>query len=321
MTKHILAEFGGTNARFALVSPESPGRLENLVRRPCAEFSSAEQAVAWYMKQVGCTSAAAGCISIAGPTDTASYRLTNRDWILSPERMKSLIGAKRVEFLNDFEALAYALPFLPGKNLAKIREGVAVPAKPMVVLGPGTGLGVAGLIPKGDGSFTVVKSEGGGIGFAPEDSLERDVMLHLNRQIGRVTCEDLLCGRGMVRLYGAVADVLGVVPATLTAAEISGKALADGDELCARTAMAFCHILGHFAGDLALMFNATGGVFLGGGILPQIKDILLESDFCTRFEARGAKSHLVADTPVFLIEDEVPALIGASYWLIHQLSA
>ena len=189
----------------------------------------------------------------------------------------------------------------------------------MVVLGPGTGLGVAGLLPGDGGAYTVVKSEGGGIGFAPDGELERAVMLNLSASLGRVTCEDILCGRGLVRLYGAVAEIAGTVPIDLGPAEISRKALSGEDPLCVRSVHTFCHILGHLAGDLALMFNAVGGVFLGGGILPQIKEILLDSDFCAGFEARGAKSHLVDKVPVHLIEEETPALIGASYWLMHQL--
>jgi glucokinase len=317
---HLLAEFGGTNARFALVDPSNPGELLNLSFEPCARFSSAEEAVGWYLEEMGVPKVAAGCVSIAGPTDVASLRVSNKDWTLDPAHIKKLMGAEHVEFLNDFEALAYALPFLSDEEKREIHPGFVSIGKPMAVLGPGTGLGVAGLLPNGN-RYTVIKSEGGGIGFAPEDELERAVMLHLNAQLGRVTCEDVLCGSGIVRLYGAISEVEGMTPADYGPADISERALEGSDALCLKTIHAFCHILGHFAGDIALMFNAAGGVYLGGGILEKIRPIFLDSNFGERFLSRGPKSHLVKNTPVFLVEHEVPALLGASYWLQHQLLA
>lgn len=320
MQKYLVAEFGGTNARFSLVDPAQPSCLMDLTFRSCTDFESAEAAVGWYLEQMGAPEIAAACISFAGPSDTPTYHLTNMDWTLSPETMQSVVGGAPVEFLNDFEALAYALPFLSPDKLVEVRGGFQSLGKPKVVLGPGTGLGVAGLLANSDQTYTVVKSEGGGIGFAPEDELEQEIMLHLGRSLGRVTCEDLLCGRGVVRLYGAVSEIAGEFPGDFSPAEISERALAGADATCERTILTFCHILGHFAGDLALMFNAAGGVYLGGGILPQIKELFLRSDFVARFEARGAKSHLVKNTPVYLIEEDVPALVGAAFWLKHQLS-
>jgi len=316
---HLLAEFGGTNARFSMVDPSRPLELIELTKGACADFESAEDAIRWYMDKVGISDGVqAACISIAGPTDAAALRLTNRDWELDPERMKSLMKAERVEFLNDFEALAYALPYLPGENLQQIRPGERNPQKPMAVLGPGTGLGVAGLLPAGR-SHIVVQSEGGGIGFAPADSLEREVMICLAEELGRVTCEDLLCGRGLVRLYGAVAKVADMAPKNYQPSDITQNALSDADALCVRAVESFCNILGHFAGDVALMFNAVGGVYLGGGMLEKMRPLFLASRFAERFADRGAKSKLVAATPVYMVEHEVPALIGGSYWLSHQI--
>lgn len=315
---YLLAEFGGTNARFALVDPALPGDLLQLVKKPCSDFGSAEDAVQWFLDEVGNPTVEAGCISIAGPTDAASMRLTNRDWELDPERMSGLMGAKHVVFLNDFEALAYALPFLPQGTLAEIRPGAKSVKNPMAVLGPGTGLGVAGLLPTGK-NYTVVTSEGGGIGFAPDGPLENDIMVWLSKESGRVTCEDILCGQGLVRLYKALAAIENVPLQDLSPAAVSERALAEEDAVCVKAVESFCNILGHFAGDVALMFNASGGVYLGGGILEKIRPFFMKSNFSDRFSKRGAKSHLVKDVPVYLIEHDVPALLGASFWLKHQL--
>lgn len=315
----FLAEFGGTNARFALADPAHPGDLLQLVKKSCSDFDNAEDAVQWFLKECSNPVVEAGCIAIAGPTDAASMRLTNRDWELNPKRMSSLMGAVHVSFLNDFEALAYALPFLPDDALFTVKSGAKSVTKPMAVLGPGTGLGVGGLLP-GTQGFTVVTSEGGGIGFAPDGAYEEKLMKRLSKTLGRrVTCEDILCGVGLVSLYQAIAALENCDAKALGPADVSELALAGSDPVCHKAVMAFCGILGHFAGDVALMFNASGGVYLGGGILEKILPVFRQSDFNTRFEARGTKSHLVEETPVYLIEHDVPALIGASFWLKHTI--
>ncbi|MFI6502531.1 glucokinase [Nonomuraea typhae] len=309
----LVADVGGTNARFGLVTApgEAPSQVAVLAG---AEYASLPDAVAAYLADhAGGVRPGAACVAVAGPIGGDAYELTNLPWAGSV----SELGLPYATLLNDFEALAVSLPHLAGNDLVWL--GGPPPCDGIkAVLGPGTGLGVAGLVP-GDQGWIPVPGEGGHVSVPVYDQREQEIVSALRAQgLRHVEAEHVLSGPGLTRLHRALALVNGVAGAeTLTASEIVAQ---EDDPLCAETIEVFCAMLGTFAGNVALTLGARGGVYIGGGVLPRIVGRVRASAFRRRFEASPSMSGYLSTIATALITAPQPALTGAAAWLTQQLS-
>jgi glucokinase len=245
--------------------------------------------------------------------------LTNSPWRFSRAALQASLGAETLLMLNDFEALALSLPRLDGRQTRRIgsessaNSGGAASGT-MAVIGPGTGLGV-GAVVKSQRSWVAIPGEGGHATLAPMNDLESDLLHHVRVAFPHVSAERLLSGIGLPILHGAVARVLGHNVPTLTSEQIVSLGSARKDLLCVQTLETFCALLGGFAGNVALLLGARGGVYVGGGIVPRFGELFFESAFRERFEAKGRARAYLKDIPTTLITDTLAALTGAAFAL------
>lgn len=313
----LLADIGGTNARFALLRGATLGPSVVL---PVAEHDSAEAAIRAALERLEpATPPRRAILAGAGPVDDDRLALTNGSWVLAAANLRRTFGFDRVDLVNDFEALAWALPRLAAEDLIEIghdgSDDRSPPAGlPLALLGPGTGLGVAGFIPARDGPLVLV-TEGGHATLAAVDAGEDEILQHLRARFSHVSAERVLSGPGLVALYGVVCERAECRPAYATPAALTAAALNEGSREAKTTLEIFCAMLGGFAGNLALTLGARGGVYLGGGILPQLADFLADSAFRRRFEAKGRFEKYLSAIPTRLIVHPAPAFLG----LMHRL--
>ncbi|GAA3512277.1 glucokinase [Streptosporangium album] len=308
----LVADIGGTNARFGLVT-EPGGQPEAVAVLAGADHDGLPEAVAAYLADhAGGVQPGAACIAIAGPVEGDRYRLTNAGWSGS---MRDL-GIPNAELLNDFEALAASLPYLGAGDLASL--GGPEPSRGVkAVLGPGTGLGVGGLVPAGRG-WVPVPGEGGHVTMPVLDDRDHAIVQALRADgLDHVVAEHLLSGPGLARLHRGLALVQGVDAPRLSASDIVARM---DDSLCAETVEVFCGMLGTFAGNVALTLGTRGGVYLGGGVLPRIVNRVASSDFRRRFEATPTLNGYLSAIATTLIVAPQPALVGAAAWLNQRLS-
>ena len=250
-------------------------------------------------------------IAVAGPVLDGEIEFTNLDWQVSEGELLAQFEFEAVKLINDFAAQALACPLLAADSCARWAPSCAArPTAPMVVLGAGTGFGVAGLARSERGDMAVA-TEGGHAAFAPSDDVEVEVWSQLRARHGRVSIERLLSGRGLFEIYGALASMRQAEP-TLVDEKAVYEAAAQGDALANETLDRFCGILGSVAGDLALSFGARGGVFVSGGIAPKMADRLASGQFRARFEDKGRLAPYLKDIPTSLVLHPYPALIGAA---------
>ncbi|MFC7639975.1 glucokinase [Streptosporangium lutulentum] len=278
-----------------------------------ADHDGLPEAVAAYLADhAGGVQPGAACVAIAGPVNGDHYRLTNAGWSGSVRDL----GVPDAWPLNDFEALAASLPHLRGRDLVSL--GGPKPSRGVkAVLGPGTGLGVGGLVPAAQG-WVPIPGEGGHVTMPVLDERDHAIVQALRADgLGHVEAEHLLSGPGLSRLHRGLAMVHGVDAPRLSSSEIvTGM----DDPLCAETVEVFCGMLGTFAGNVAMTLGARGGVYLGGGVLPRIVDRVLSSDFRRRFEATPTLNDYLAGISTTLIVASQPALVGAAAWLNQHLS-
>jgi len=308
----LVADVGGTNARFGLVT-EPGGRPEAVAVLAGAEHDGLPEAVAAYIADhAGGVQPGAACVAIAGPVEGDRYRLTNSGWTGSVGDL----GIPNAWLLNDFEALAASLPYLHGDDLVSL--GGPEPSRGVkAVLGPGTGLGVGGLVPAAEG-WVPIPGEGGHVTAPVLDKRDHEIVRALRADgLEHVVAEHLLSGPGLSRLHRALVLVHGTDAPTLSASDIVARM---DDSLCAETVEVFCAMLGTFAGNVALTLGARGGVYLGGGVLPRIVDRVRSSDFRRRFEATPTLNHYLSGIATLLIVAPQPALTGAAAWLSQRLS-
>jgi glucokinase len=306
----LLADIGGTNARFAVATPS--GTLGAGCVLPTARLAGPEQAARAAIEQLGGPHPVSAILAVAGPVHENRCSMTNLGWTFDGAALASALGLASVLLINDFEAVAWSLPHLADADLRRLGGRDAEPGAPLLAVGPGTGLGVASLVPTGAAAdeAIVLASEGGHIGLAAEDAREDELIERLRARFGRVSAERVLSGPGLVALYHALADREGETARPLSAPEITAAAL-DGSSHVARITLdVFCALLGAVAGDLALTFGARGGVYLAGGIAPRIADYLAGSQFRARFESKGRLSDYTAAIPTRLIVRTDPALVG-----------
>ncbi|TQV75059.1 glucokinase [Aliikangiella marina] len=314
---YIVADIGGTNARFGLVtSIDKVSRqftVENQQTFPSAEFDGLEDAVSCYKDTLSGESVSGACLAVAGPVAGENIKLTNLNWSFTVPKAQDALGLSKLQVINDFAAYAYAVQYLDPLCLTTINQGEAVEGCPIAVVGPGTGFGVAALV-KGGGKVSVVASEGGHMSLAANTALQAAIKEQLSRKYELVSIEKVFSGPGLRHLYHALAAVEGAKPEPYRTADISQRALDGSDEMCQRTLALFCSWLGAVTGDLALALGAKGGVYLSGGILPRIVDFLKASDFQTSFKSKDQMSHYLTDIPVKLVTQGNSALLGAAAW-------
>jgi len=303
MTVVLLADIGGSNSRFALAN--FGGRPERVLAIENDTVASLEAAVARYLDETGARPHAA-TFAVAGPLDGEEVALTNRSWRFRPADFARRFGFSSLRVVNDFEAIAWALPQLhPGEtrllgNPTTPRDGVKL------VLGPGTGLGVAALLPEG-GRWHVVASEGGHAAFGPHAADEDAVFARLRDAVGHVSAESVLSGPGLVRLARAL-DPASPYRESHT---IVAGALAREPSALAATRL-FVRLLGRFAGSLALTFKALGGVYIAGGVAGGLGPLLDDPQFRSAFEEHPPYEALLAAIPTMLITYEEPGLLGCA---------
>lgn len=299
----LLADIGGTNACFALADGNGHGpvvaTLLDLHSDALACITHARNALL----------AAAPCraiLAVAGPVFAGRAQLTNRGWQFDADALAAALSLDSVTLVNDFQALAAALPLLRSADLRQLGGGAANLAAPRVVLGPGTGLGVAAFVPP----CQVLPTEGGHATLPAHDAREAGVISVLRQRFGHVSAERCLAGPGLENLHGALRVLDGLPPIALPAHAITAEALAGTCPICVEALAMFCAMLGGVAGDHALGFGATGGVYLAGGILPRFPDFLARSAFRARFEAKGRFRPWLEAVPTALIVRPQAALLG-----------
>jgi glucokinase len=299
----LLADIGGTYARLALLRQDAPPPSAH--RFDLAGHAGVAALIAaWLARQPGPPPCRA-VLAVAGPVEANRAVLTNRGWVADGAQLASALGLDSVRVINDFEALAWSLPHLPDAALLPLGgQPPGDPAAPMLVLGPGTGLGVGCLL---RGPDRVLASEGGHAALAAHDAREAAVIEALRRRLGdHVSAErGALSGQGIENLHVA----LGGDPA-LPAAAIAEAGVGGTDPRCREVMALFCALLGAVAGNLALTFGARGGVFIGGGICPRFPEFLAASAFRARFEAKGRFADWLRPIPTWLIRDPDAAMLG-----------
>lgn len=299
---HLVADIGGTNARFAYVIPGSD-ELLGIKIFPCADFPLFIDAIRAYMDQSDFEFVDKICLAVAGPVESDWIDLPNNHWAFSRTELQTSLAAS-VSIINDFGAQVLSINQLCESELKWLGAPRPKGGQVMAVLGPGTGLGVSAMMPSG----FILPSEAGHVAFAPVNNHELNLLKTLWQRYERVSVERILSGMGLANLYWANCQLDGV-ERELTAPDITAGARA-GDEYCVRTVNDFCAILGSVAGDVALMTGANDGVYLSGGILPRILDLLDEDIFRKRFNSKGRFSGICQNIPLAIVLAEQPGLKG-----------
>lgn len=307
MSSILLADIGGTYARFALSGERSVGPVWTT---EVGARSSAIEALRAFLNQGrGGETIAGALLAAAGPVEGGRCKLTNAAWVMDEELIARELNLPWVRIVNDLEAVAAGLPDLDLRQTRLVGPETAVPGAPMAIVAPGTGLGMAGVV-IGPAGRTVVTSEGGHASLAGTSDFQDDVIHILRRRFGRVSAERVLSGPGLTNLHQAVAELQGCEAPRLPPSEVTAEAFDGSSAVCREAIDAFCSFLGGFAGDVALTFGARGGVYIGGGIVPRFVEHLARSSFRERFVAKGRMQPYLERIPVRVILHPNPAFLG-----------
>ena len=311
----LVGDVGGTNARFALAHVEAGGvRVEDPVGFKAADYPTGDAALRAYLDQLpaGLERPRFAVVAAAGPiTDGAVTFTNNTAWTFSEAGLARAGGFDGVRLINDFTAQALAIEHLRAADLHRIGPAGAPPKRgTTAILGPGTGFGVAARIDDGAHRATLT-SEGGHMGLSADDALEIEVIRRLAALHGRVSVERVLSGPGLLQLYHVLAAIRGEAAPIATPDRVTEAALA-GEPLAALALERFCGFLGAVAGNFALAYGARKGVYISGGIAPDILDFLAASDFRARFESKGRMSDYVKAIPTLVVIQPHAALVGAA---------
>jgi glucokinase len=304
----LVGDIGGTNARFALVPADSRVPRDEQVLH-CADFQGLEEAIVRYLADHGNPTIREAALDVATGITGDYIHLTNGPWGFSIEQARRNLGLDRLLVINDFTALALGVPTLKSDELRQVGGGTAVPRTAIAVLGPGTGLGVSGLIPSGDG-WVALQGEGGHTAFSPMSEREVGVLLWLQQRFDHVSTERVMSGMGLENLYRALCSLDGVEARPLGPDKITASAMVDDDAHCSEAVAMFCSILGTAAANLVVTLGARAGCYIGGGIVPKLGSYFARSPFRARFETKGRFSGYVAAVPTYVILAQTPALRG-----------
>jgi glucokinase len=303
----LLADIGGTTARFAVLRDNALGPIDHIA--VSSHHSVGDAISAFLAQRADSGPLGAAILGVAGPVEGGRCRITNSQWVTDVCELRSRFGLRSATLINDFEALAWALPRLTARDVRPLPGGRAVGGEPMVVIGPGTGLGMAALMRRGT-DYVVIATEAGHTTLPGSTAREDAVISHLRHRFGHVSMERALSGPGLENLYSALAAIDGVAVESRHAAEITRAALDGSCSICRCAVDMFCALLGAAAGNLALTFRARGGVHIAGGIAPQLADYLAQSEFRARFEAKGRFRSYLGNIPTSLIMNSDAAFLG-----------
>ncbi len=304
----LIADIGGTNARFALVTPGCSEALQPMVFH-CADFAGPAEAARSYLEKVGPDRPPRrAAFAVASPVLADRIEMTNHVWRFSVAEVRRRLELEQLDVVNDFIAVALAVPHLGKDDKVAVGGGQAEPTAPVAVLGPGTGLGVSALVPAA-GGWIPIPTEGGHVTMAAADDREAEVLAWLRARQGHVSAERVLSGPGLVNLYTALCGLAGEPVQTISPAEVTHRA-AEGDQRAAESLAMFFAMLGTVAGNLALTVGARGGVVIAGGIVPQVLPAFLASDFRRRFEDKGRFTGYLEQIPVHVAIHPYPAFLG-----------
>lgn len=330
----LVADLGGTNIRFAICDAvdsvgHSKVELRAIEQFSLRDYEDLKHLINHYLSNKGLNESGqtiqSCCFAVAGAIFDNKVKMTNYDWEISTDLLKDILGIQQAWLINDFAAIAHAVPFLDDSQLISIGDGEPNPDAPIALFGPGTGLGAALLIPLSSDtkkrSYKVVATEGGHAAISARSSLELSIFDYWRAKGSRINREFFVCGAGIERLYEAIVAINGNGAAlddakSLTAPQIQQRGCGDGtsakDDYCRQAMHAFCTLLGSAAGDQALCTGAQGGLILAGGILPKFVDFLSASNFRHRFESKGVMSDYNKAISTQLIVEPQPGLIGAA---------
>ncbi len=299
----LLADIGGTNTRCAITRAAGP--IEKIRTFSNDDFPNVVTLLSKYMRSLDADERPqSGLFAVAAPIQSDQVHMINIDWRFSATELQRELEFKNLKLLNDFEALAYALPILSDDDLRQIGAGEKLDGKPMVVLGPGTGFGAAGLVPMANGGWHTVSGEAGHITMAASDEKEVSLISHARNRFGHCSVERLISGPGLSFLHSALHET-----SSLDATEI-GKLAIEDDPKAQDSLDTLFNLLGTVAADLALTFGAFGGVYIGGGMIPRHAERFIASGFRNRFEDKGRYRDYLRSIPTFLIVAEQPTLAG-----------
>ena len=317
MASHnLVGDIGGTNARFAIVS-QGGSELISIKTLHCEKFETVQQALQFYLSSIEDIKISSACIASAGTVHLDTFKPANNDWVINKSDVSSALNNIQVSWINDFKAQALATTLLSNNDVITIKAGIEHPDRLRLVLGPGTGLGVCGLI-SSSGEWVSVATQGGHSDLAPNTSLEIEVLTLLQKKFGHVAVERALSGPGIVNLYEALCeingkDILFHSPSEITAAAINPNP----DHLSKETLHLFCQIFGSVTGSMALTMGSLGGIYIASDLIRNFLDFFIGSEFVQNFENKGRMKYYMADIPIYFSKKENMGLLGAIHYLNH----
>jgi len=307
----LIADIGATNARFAVVSAEAG--LQRVRVLACEDYPSISGAIATYLHDelplTDVRRLEGAALAVAGPVIDDQVGLTNHPWSFSIKQLRADLGVDRLIVVNDFAAVAAAMPYLPADGRMQVGGGEALDDAPIGVLGPGSGLGVGGLVST-SGGWQPLPGEGGHATLPPANSRESAVLDRMRARFDHVSAERILSGPGLVDLHNTLAEIDGVPATSYTAAQITDPGICASEPRCREAVEIFCAMLGTVAGNLALTLGARGGIYVAGGIVPKLGAAFATSGFRERFEAKGRLRPYLARIPTYVVIHPFPAFLG-----------
>jgi len=303
----LVGDIGGTNSRFGLLELGSM-KVADVEVLKNDNFEGLEAAITAYLTKRGIAELAAAAVDVAAPVDREFITLTNRAWTFSAESLRKAAHAKRFKLLNDFEALAWSLPHIASADLVQIGGEVRTKPQVKVVLGPGTGLGMATLAPLPDGEWMPIAGEGGHVTLPIKTAEELALKDKIMGKDRFAEVEDVLTGPGMLALYHAIAGT----NALQKSEEVMQAGLQGTDGSAVKTLDHFMTFLMRLAGDMAMANQARGGVYLAGGIVPSLAEKLKAPKYRATFEEKGRLSEVMKHIPLYVITDSFPAFKGCA---------
>jgi len=308
---NLVGDIGGTNARFALVA-KGESELISIKTLQCNKFETIQQAIKYYLSSIDNVQIESACIASAGTTHLDIFKPANNDWIINKSKVSSSLNDIQVIWINDFSAQALATTILTTNDVIVINKGVVQPERVRLVIGPGTGLGTCGLI-KSSSRWIPLPAQGGHSDFAPNSSLEIEILTLLQKQFGRVEVERILSGPGIVNLYKALCqingkDILFHSPSEITSAAIKLKP----DPVSNQALHLFCQIFGSVTGSIALTTGCLGGIYITSDLVRNFLDFFINSDFLQNFEDKGRLKYYMTDIPIYISKKENMGLIGST---------
>lgn len=316
-TSFVAADVGGTHVRIgrvqALAGIAHRIDVQDARRYRCADYPSLSAILADFLGD-GAPVRELVIASAGYPLADGTVITANLPWSLSPRQIQQELKLDAVHLVNDFEAVAYAAAYVDGSQMLQLTGPADAPSAPMLVLGPGTGLGAAVWIPNG-GRPVVLATEAGQASLAVRTELEMQLLREMLKERSHVNVEQALSGPGLLNLYAALCTVRGVVQAHASPDLVSAAADA-GDPIAHEALQVFCGLLGSVVGDMALLYGAQGGIYLAGGILPKIRHHLIDSPFVERFLDKGPMREALQRIPVKLVEHGMLGVVGAAHWYL-----